>query len=289
MPVICGMKRHITQELHEWKQQGDRKPLILVGIRQCGKTYALQTFGKSAFPNVHYVNFEQDAKLAKLFVEDLDPVRIINELSYYLNRTIDLATDLMIFDEIQACPQALTSLKYFNELMPELALCSAGSLLGIQLNHSSFPVGKVNFLHMHPLTFSEFLLAIDESKLYELICHATQETQIPQIAHEKLWERMKWYWLVGGLPEVINVFCENNNNLLRAFNAAREKQNELILTYYADIAKYSGKVNAMHIDRVWCSVPAQLARTQDSSAKKFQVNIPAASHGALEEAQLDFL
>ena len=264
------MKRHIINKLNEWKIRKNRKPLILNGVRQCGKTYILEYFAKTHFPNYHIINFEADARLAPLFAQDLHPERIINELSFYLKRPIDLSQDLIIFDEIQACPHALASLKYFHETMPQTALCCAGSLLGIMLNTASFPVGKVESINMYPLNFTEFLQAIGEQQLYELLTAEDFPSSIPEIAHQQLWEKMKWYWIVGGLPAVVSTFIDKQENLLLAFEAVRVQQQQLIHDYYADFAKHSGKVNAMHIDRLWRTVPKQLANTQDGSANKFR-------------------
>jgi uncharacterized protein len=263
------MKRQIIQKLQAWRIAPDRKPLVLHGVRQCGKTYILQDFGKT-FRQYHYFNFEKQSDLAVVFQKNLDPKRILQELQYASQQAIDIKQDLLIFDEIQTCPQALTSLKYFQEELPELALCSAGSLLGLSLNESSFPVGKVNLLNMYPLSFSEFLLAIEEPLLHELLQHCTAATEIPLTAHQQLWEKMLWYWIVGGLPEVITVFNQRKENLFVAFQTVRAKQNEILHMYYADIAKHSGKVNALQIDRVWQTTPTQLARTQDGAANKFK-------------------
>lgn len=264
------MKRHIINKLKEWKAQKTRKPLILNGVRQCGKTYILEYFAKTHFSDYHYVNFEADGRLASLFTQDLHPQRIINELSFYLKHPIDLSQDLIIFDEIQACPHALASLKYFYETMPQIALCCAGSLLGIELNTSSFPVGKVESINMCPLNFTEFLQAIGEQQLYELLTAENLSNGIPEVAHQQLWEKMKWYWIIGGLPAVISAFIDKQDNLFLAFEAARALQKQLLHDYYADFAKHSGKVNAMHIDRLWRNIPKQLANTQDSSINKFK-------------------
>lgn len=284
------MKRHIIQKLQNWRAAPDRKPLVLHGVRQCGKTYILQEFGKT-FRQCHYFNFEKQRDWSELFEKNLDPKRILLELEYANQCVIDIKQDLVIFDEIQTCPKAITSLKYINEELPQLALCSAGSLLGLSLNHSSFPVGKVNLLNMYPLSFSEFLLAIDEVQLYKLIEHCDANTEIPMMAHEQLWEKMRWYWIVGGLPEAINVFKRNRENLFIAFQAVRDKQNELLHTYYADIAKHAGKVNAMHIDRVWQATPTQLARTQDGAANKFKFKgiIPGAARYDRLAGAIDWL
>jgi hypothetical protein len=194
----------------------------------------------------------------------------LRDLSFLLDQPIDVKNDLLIFDEIQACPAALTSLKYFAEQLPELAVCCAGSLLGLHLADVSFPVGKVDLLHMHPMCFAEFLAAQDDLKSLTFLNNCTVKSSISNIIHEHLWQQFKNYLIVGGLPEVVSVFLENKENLHTALTRTREKQNELIYGYYADIAKHSGKVNAMHIARVWQAIPNQLAQSQDGSAKRFQ-------------------
>jgi predicted AAA+ superfamily ATPase len=166
------MKRSFIHLLSSWKNRPDRKPLIIRGARQTGKTYILNEFGRDYFPRYHYFNLERDGSLAPLFEYDLNPKRILSELNFRLNHAIDLHQDLVIFDEIQACPRALSSLKYFNEDLPELALCSAGSLLGIHLNEASFPVGKVDMLSMHPMSFTEFLEANGDERYVEIISHS---------------------------------------------------------------------------------------------------------------------
>lgn len=264
------MKRLITQDLRHWKRHKHRKPLIVKGVRQTGKTFILKQFGKNDFPAVHYINFENNQKAAHLFKDDFDPERILNDLSFLLDRPIDKKNDLVIFDEIQACGKALTSLKYFSEQLSELALCCAGSLLGLHLGETSFPVGKVDFLYMRPMCFAEFLEANEDQKSLELLNQCTERNSISDIVHEHLWQQFKIYLVTGGLPEVVQTFIENKKDLYIAFEQVRKKQNEIIYGYYADIAKHAGKVNAMHIDRVWRAVPSQLAQSQDGSAKRFQ-------------------
>lgn len=264
------MKRLYYRNLQEWLTSGHKKPLIIRGVRQCGKTYLLQHFGKNEFSNFHYFNFEKEPELAKVFESNLDPHTIINQLSFHKNKRIDITKDLVIFDEIQAISRALTSLKYFQEDMPELALCCAGSLLGVTLNNESYPVGKVQMGYLYPLTFVEFLRAIDEDFSADLVETCHYNTIIPQLVHDRMWERLKWYFIVGGLPEVVQTFIDNKDDLFIAFEKVREKQTQLLSDYYADIAKHSGKVNAMHIDRIWRSIPNQLARTVDGSSKRYQ-------------------
>lgn len=264
------MERKIIEKLIQWKNKAARKPLILKGARQVGKTYILKWFGKENFPSVHYLNFEKDNQLATLFEKDLNPKRILQEISFYLNTSIQENNDLIIFDEIQNVPRALTSLKYFQEEIPQLAICSAGSLLGLQLSDESFPVGKVEFLEMYPMSFEEFLMGIGDIKSFEFLCDLRSKETIPDLIHQHLWEQLKIYFVVGGLPEVVKTFNEQRDNLFTALSNVREKQDNLITTYVADMAKHSGKKNAMHIERLWRNIPAQLARMIDGSAPKFK-------------------
>lgn len=264
------MKRLILQELIKWKRTKDRKPLILQGVRQTGKTYILKEFGKIDYPVSHYLNFEQNKQAVNLFNGNLDPKVILNDLSFLLDKPIDIKHDLLILDEIQECPTALTSLKYFAEQLPEFSICCAGSLLGLHLNDVSFPVGKVDLLHMYPLCFAEFLQALNDVKSLQFLNQCTIKNAVSEIIHAHLWEQFKNYLITGGLPEVVQTFIENKKDLHAALTLVRKKQNQLIYGYYADIAKHSGKVNAMHIDRVWRAIPNQLAHSQDGSAKRFQ-------------------
>lgn len=275
------MKRKFIEQLVAWKKQHppSRKPLILRGARQVGKTYILEEFGKHYFPNFYYFNFEKESSLHKIFDYDLDPQRIINELSIRVNQQINIKKDLIIFDEIQSCPKALTSLKYFNEELPELHLCAAGSLLGIHLNQVSYPVGKVNTLTMHPMSFEEFLMALREEKAMEVLeehrnlftkKEKKTKSHFPEVLHEHLWGLLKLYFVVGGLPEVVSIFITNKRDLQLSLENVRKKQEELIIDYQSDMTKHSGKVNAMHIDRIWKAIPAQLAQSQDGSINKFK-------------------
>lgn len=265
------MKRNITGILHRWKMSANRKPLILRGARQVGKTYILKEFGGAAFPHSHYVNFEKDERLGRIFEQDLKPDRILHELQFYLDRPIDRRLDLVILDEIQRSPRALTSLKYFSEEMPELALCAAGSLLGVALQPDSFPVGKVEFLDMYPLSFDEFLDGVGKDRLAELIRNHDLTKPFPETAHEQLWGLWKHYLVVGGLPDAVNHYREGKANLYEAVQAVRKVQRDLLEAYLADMAKHSGKSNALHIEKLWRNVPAQLARAQDGSARKFKL------------------
>jgi predicted AAA+ superfamily ATPase len=284
------MKRTVTDFLNRWKTSVNRKPLILRGARQVGKTYILKEFGGAAFPRYHYVNFEKDEKLGRIFEQDLKPDRILDELQFYLDRPIDRRLDLVILDEIQRNSKALTSLKYFSEEMPEMALCAAGSLLGVALP-DSFPVGKIQFLDMYPLSFDEFLDGVGKERLAELIRKHDVTQPFPETAHEQLWGLWKHYLVVGGLPDAVNHYRERQENLYEAVQAIRKAQRDLLEAYLADMAKHSGKSNALHIEKLWRNVPAQLARAQNGSAGKFKLRegIPGIRGYERLSAPLDWL
>ena len=264
------MRRSIIKQLIDWSQQETRRPLIVDGARQVGKTHALQTFGREHFKRMHYFNFEKVPTLCDDFAESLDPKDVIQALSFRVGDSIDLSQDLIILDEIQECPNALTSLKYFCEEYPNSYICAAGSLLGVVLAPVSFPVGKVDRLEMHPMTFVEFLQALEKNQLVELLERMNLTRSIPAAAHEQLWAYLKYYFITGGLPEVVDIFRRNQADLFDAFIQVRQKQSSLLKDYFADIAKHSGKVNAMHIQRLLHAVPEQLGRNQDGSATKFR-------------------
>ena len=281
----------MMDRLLDWKRSKDRKPLIFKGVRQVGKTYLLKEFGKLSFSRVHYVNFEKTPRLSKIFEPDLVPQRILNELSFHLDCPIDIENDFVIFDEIQEVPKALTSLKYFQEECPELAICGAGSLLGIHLNSGSFPVGKVTFLTLRPMSFEEFLMATGDEKSLQIIRNLPKVNSIPEIVHEHLWNELKRYFVVGGLPEVVSCYLENKENLFLALQSVRGKQDDLIKAYYADIAKHSGKINAMHIDRILGAIPSQMEQAQDGSVARFKFRgvIPGVTHYDRLAGAIDWL
>jgi len=264
------MKRIITEQLMAWKQSQTRKPLILKGARQVGKTYVLKAFGRDAFRQTHYVNFEEDERLEQIFQPDLSPDRILERLQLFFNNRIDRREDLIIFDEIQRCPRALTSLKYFCEDAPDVTLCAAGSLLGVLMSTDAFPVGKVSLLNLAPLSFSEFLRGIGEDMLTDELERHDIDKPFSPIAHERLWEFWKIYIVVGGMPEAVNSFRSAPLNRFDGFMAARTAQRDLIETYVADIAKHSGKLNALNVERLWRNVPVQLARALNGTSEKFK-------------------
>jgi uncharacterized protein len=263
------MKRNISQILQTWRIDENRKPLLLTGARQVGKTYSLREFGRVCFPRYHFVNFEEQPSAVSIFSGDLTPDRIIQDISLFLDTPIDTRSDLLVFDEIQACPQALTSLKYFAEKMPHMAVCSAGSLLGVHLAECAFPVGKVDEYHMVPMTFAEFLMAADNPLLCEAFESIDHLAPISETLHNRLWNEFKHYLVTGGLPEVVVTFNRGREDLFSAFQQVRNLQNRLITDYVADMAKHCGKQNAMHLERLWRNIPAQLGRDQDGAATKF--------------------
>ncbi len=217
------MDRQIYDQLVSWKEKKEKKPLILKGVRQVGKTYILKEFGSQNFEKTHYLNFEENELLAKIFERDLNPKRIIQEISFHLNSSIDPEHDILIMDEIQQCPKALTSLKYFNESLPGFAICAAGALLGIQLAPSSFPVGKVEYLEMFPMCFKEFLFACKEKKALDYLETIDYSSPIPDIIHLRLWDFFKKYLIVGGMPEAVNTYILNKDDLFIAFMKVRKK------------------------------------------------------------------
>ena len=261
------MKRQIIAQLTEWKNKNQRKPLLLKGARQIGKTYSLLEFAKDEFCNYHYLNFEENPKLKDIFVDDLDPKKILQKISFEIGHKIDSATDLLILDEIQECPRALTSLKYFCEDLPEQAICAAGSLLGVRLNDVSFPVGKVDHLEMYPLNFFEFVDALNKPLLSEAL---RSDIETISFAHEQLWNLLKIYFITGGLPEVVQIFVNHQENHFEALNLVRTRQKEIINDYIGDMAKHSGKENAMHLQRLWANIAQQLSQTQDGSTARFK-------------------
>lgn len=285
------MKRMIEAQLVTWKGRTDRKPLLLKGTRQVGKTHSLKEFAQKHFAAVHYVNFELEQEVSSIFAKDLRPARILEHLSLHLNRPIRPERDLVIFDEIQQCPKAITSLKYFQEELPTLALCAAGSLIGVHLGEASFPVGKVDLMHLYPMCFEEFLEGIGEERLADFIRGATPATDIPEIIHSDLWRKLLTYFVVGGLPEVVGIYDQHKENLFLALEAVRKRQSELLNTYLADIAKHSGKTNAMHIERVLHHVPAKLAREMSGGAGRFRFRgvIPGINRYARMAGAIDWL
>ncbi len=260
------MKRFLTQKLLLWKNLKKRKPLMINGARQVGKTYLVEQFGQNYFKKVITVDFKEDTGVHGIFEKNLNSDKIINEMSIYLDVDIDLKKDLIFFDEIQNCPRALTSLKYFYKYYPDAYVCCAGSLLGVGLNPGDFPVGKISTLNLYPMTFYEFLISMGESKLLEVI----KTKDFSKSIHEKTWELLKIFFVTGGLPEVVSTYIENVKQPNVAFKQCRQLQKELFENYLNDISKHSGKIKAVRIEAAFKSVPAQLAK--ETRSKKFKFN-----------------
>lgn len=274
------MKRKIYKRLVEWKTSGDRKPLVLKGARQTGKTYILQKFGNQEFRKTHYINFQKNKKASLIFDIDLSPENILNTLEFYLDTTILQEEDLIFFDEIQESPRALTSLKYFCEEMPGLAVVCAGSLLGVTQSSEPFPVGKVTFMHLFPMCFEEFLLALEDVTALKMIQSIKYPQTIPGLLHEHLMNRLKEYFITGGLPEVVKIYKKYQNKKNEAFEKVRQKQNDLITAYMSDFSKYAGKTKANDITAVFESIPSQLAK--DNKKFKASFSVPGSRFSRLK-------
>lgn len=252
------MERDIMKQLVAWKDSHDRKPLLVTGVRQCGKTYILKEFGNRYFEDTAYFYFEGNRGLASIFDYDLDPVRILRELgSIVLGREIIPGKTLVIFDEIQACPNAVTSLKYFCENMKEVPIVCAGSLLGVSVKRDgiSFPVGKVDRLQMYPMTFAEFLCADGGQALYEGAMQLEFKRELPELYRIPLEKNLKYYYIVGGMPEVVKKWADTHN-----FDEVSRLQDTILEDYSSDFAKYAPKTDIPKLGWIWNSVPKQLAK-----------------------------
>ncbi len=279
------MKRHAFQKLMEWKDQVRRKPIILRGARQVGKTYLLKAFGQQAFPAMHYFNFEKQPNLNAIFQQDFNTKRILQALEVEIQTPIRPEVDLIVFDEIQDSLYALNSIKYFCEDMPHMYIACAGSLLGIKNTEGSFPVGKATFLNIYPMTFAEFVDAQDDRLMnYVLDCGINS---IPMNVHDRLLQHFNYFLAVGGLPEIVATFIQYKDSILNAFDQCRDKQRELIESYINDMTKHAGKLNAMHIRRVWKNIPIQLAK--DNKKFVFRGVIPGKRSFADLSGPLDWL
>jgi len=249
------IKRNILQQLIRWKDSPVRKPLILQGARQVGKTWLLKHFGKDYFASVAYFNFDQQAELKQFFETTKDPKRILQNLSLVHGKAIIPQTTLIIFDEIQECNDALNALKYFNEDTPEYAIACAGSLLGVAMNRgASFPVGKVEFIQIYPVTFAEFL-AVADSNLSGYLESIDKIEAIPDIFFNPLKDKLKMYYISGGMPESIIALLENQDVEL-----TQKALQNILNAYTLDFSKHVENRDIPKINYVWSSLPSQLAR-----------------------------
>jgi predicted AAA+ superfamily ATPase len=256
------MKRIAYKDLVAWKNNKDRKPLILKGARQVGKTYLVKEFGMQEYKNLYYLNFEQDPNLSSLFDSSLDPGIIINNINLYIGAKIIAEDTLLFFDEVQIAPRVLTSLKYFQEQASDFHIIAAGSLLGISIGkESSFPVGKVNFLTLYPMSFTEYLMEIGEVLFIENLNSLEKPAPFPDAIHNKMLSHLKMYLFLGGMPEVVKVYTEE-----RDITKVRNIQSDILNAYQRDFSMYADKIQAIKTSELWNSIPRQLAREN----KKFK-------------------
>jgi predicted AAA+ superfamily ATPase len=248
------MYRKEIKELIKWKLDKPRKPLLVQGARQVGKTWLIQEFGKTEFRQTIYVNFEKEPRLQSLFLHDLNPKRIITTLELFFSTKIEAQDTLIVFDEIQSAPKGLTSLKYFCEDAPEYFVVASDSILGMNLhNKVSFPVGKVTFLDLYPMTFHEFLLAVGEVGIASLL--KKKEWDLTPVFSEKFKEYLRYYLYIGGMPEVVSHFVE-----YRDWKRVRAIQEDILSTYQNDFSKYAPYELVPRLNMVWHNIPAQLSK-----------------------------
>lgn len=248
------MYREAMKSLYKWKNSKRRKPLIIEGARQVGKTWLMREFGREAYGDTVYINFDSNSVMAGLFASDLDTDRLIMGLELYAERKIDPKSTLLIFDEIQEVPRALSSLKYFYENAPQYHIVCAGSLLGIALHEgTSFPVGKVDFLKLYPLSFREFLTAIGHERFAELL--DKQDYAMIASFRQTYIDALKQYYFVGGMPEAVQSFAEDKD-----FNEVRDIQKRILAAYEQDFSKHAPNEIVPKIRMIWNSIPSQLAK-----------------------------
>ena len=248
------MYRIAMEKLLKWKQSRYRKPLIIEGARQVGKTWLMKEFGRQSYADTVYINFDSNSRMAELFASDLDTERLIIGLELYAGHKIDPDNSLLIFDEVQEVPRALASLKYFCENAPQYHIICAGSLLGIALHQgTSFPVGKVDFLKLYPLSFKEFLMATGKERFAELL--DKQDFQMIKAFKQTYIDALKHYYFVGGMPEAVQIFAENKD-----FNEVRNIQKRILAAYEQDFSKHAPNEIVPRLRMLWNSIPSQLAK-----------------------------
>lgn len=256
--AVIRLKRNAISELIRWKNSTERKPMVLKGARQVGKTWLMKEFGQNYYDNFVYFNFDEEDEMKSIFETNKNPHRIIELLSMICGEKIEPEKTLIIFDEIQECPEALNTLKYFKEKANEYHVIAAGSLLGTLLaKPKSYPVGMVNLLDIYPLTFDEFLEATD-SGLYAYYESIEKDQQIEEIFHNRLLEAYNYYLIIGGMPECVSSWIKYKDPAKEA-----QIQRELIEVYENDFSKHNGKVNSGRILMVFRSIVAQLAKPNE--------------------------
>lgn len=248
------MERNLFIKLEQWKNKKKRKPLIIQGARQVGKTWIMKEFGKRFFKNTIYINFDNNETMKNVFEIDFDISRIISSIKIEYGKSFDPEDTLIIFDEIQEAPKALASLKYFYENAPQYTIMAAGSLLGVALHQgTSFPVGKVDFMHLYPLNFYEFVCAMGENQLAQLL--ESGDYEMINAFSTKYTELLKKYYYIGGMPEVVQTFIDTDD-----FYEVRDVQKNLLKYYEEDFSKHAPKEVVPRIMMVWNSIPSQLAK-----------------------------
>lgn len=248
------MQRYALKHLIDWKNKKNHKPLVIQGARQVGKTWLMQEFGKKYYEQVAYINFDVDLKSREIFDVDYDTERLIMNIGLATKTKINAENTLIIFDEIQECPRALTSLKYFRENAPQYDIIVAGSLLGVACHEGTgFPVGKVSFMNLFPLSFEEFLLAMGEERFVELL--NKKDFKTIKLFNNKYEKLLKQYCYVGGMPEIVQDFVENKD-----FESVRNLQKEILSAYEEDFTKHIPANTVAKIRLLWKSIPAQLSK-----------------------------
>ena len=248
------MDRFALEKLKQWKEKKNRKPLIIRGARQVGKTWLMKEFGRTCFRKMAYVNFDSNTRMRQVFEGDINIERLILAISAETGVSIDSQDTLLIFDEVQEVPKALTALKYFCEEAPEYAIVAAGSLLGVAMHKgTSFPVGKVDFMDLYPLSFREFLYALGEERFVEIL--DSSDTDMVTMFKSKYIDRLREYYYVGGMPEAVQNYVD-----LKDFNQVREIQKNLLNYYQQDFSKHAESTLVPRLNLVWNSIPMQLAK-----------------------------
>ncbi len=256
------MKRSLYSDLLSWKNSSNRKPLLLQGARQVGKTHLVTEFGKNEYSDFIYLNLENDPGLKTIFSGKLDPDEILINIGLYMGKKIIRDQSLIFFDEIQVSPEALTSLKYFHEQTPDVHVIAAGSLLGVSVGkETSFPVGKVNFMTLYPMSFSEYLSASGEELIAEELINKQNAEPLHDILHEKIINHLKRYLFLGGMPEVLQSYINETDIAL-----ARKIQLDILEAYERDFSKYTERSQTIRTTELWRSIPYQLAKEN----KKFK-------------------
>lgn len=251
------MYREVTEKLIEWKNNANKKPLLMTGVRQCGKTYIIKEFAQENFKNFIYINFEESEKLSAIFDYDYDVNRIVHELEQHLKTKIVAGDTCVFMDEIQECPRAITALKYFCENMRELHLICAGSLLGVAIREKqiSFPVGKVNRLELYPMNFKEFAMACGRTDFIQVFENWAVDRAIPDLYSVQMKKLLKEYYVVGGMPEAVKTWVESGS-----VEEVEQIQNDILKDYADDLSKHAPEGDVVKIRWIWDSIPVQLAK-----------------------------